>query len=135
MNEEKQPTVFHVTHWKAGSQWVYGILQACAPTRVVTPKVKVAHFYEDAILPGMIYPTVYAPYNRFDATLHPKGSVKNIGQAPSSEAPSRRTELLQFCGIETTGPDICCYSRFTGRIGFALFQSEGQSSFDLGECC
>lgn len=100
MNEEKQPTVFHVTHWKAGSQWVYGILQACAPTRVVTPKVKVAHFYEDAILPGMIYPTVYAPYNRFDATLHPKGSVKNVGQAPSSGAPSAEQNYYNFVALK-----------------------------------
>ncbi|MFZ5855775.1 MAG: sulfotransferase domain-containing protein [Chloroflexota bacterium] len=65
MTQQNQPTVFHVTHWKAGSQWIYGVLQMCAPDRIVKPKVKVAHFYEDPILNGMIYPTVYVPHNRF----------------------------------------------------------------------
>ncbi len=66
------PTVFHVTHVKSGSQWVYNILEGCAPGRIVKPRVKVAQFYEDAILPGMIYPTVYVSQPRFEATLRPQ---------------------------------------------------------------
>lgn len=69
MLQQNQPTVFHVTHWKAGSQWVYGVLQMCAPNRIVKPKIKVAQFYEDPIQNGMIYPTVYVPYNRFSEKL------------------------------------------------------------------
>jgi lipopolysaccharide transport system ATP-binding protein len=71
MTASQQPTIFHVTHWKAGSQWVYGILEACAPARIVKPKVKVAHFFEDPIIPGMIYPTVYTARNRFRSVLWP----------------------------------------------------------------
>jgi lipopolysaccharide transport system ATP-binding protein len=67
-----EPTVFHVTHVKSGSQWVYQILNECAPERIVKPRVKVAQFYEDAIQPGMIYPTVYAPRDRFESTLWPR---------------------------------------------------------------
>ena len=66
-----EPTVFHITHVKSGSQWVYQILNECAPARIVKPRVQVAQFYEDAILPGMIYPTVYAPRDRFESTLWP----------------------------------------------------------------
>ena len=67
-----EPTVFHVTHVKSGSQWVYQILNECAPARIVKPRVQVAQFYEDAILPGMIYPTIYAPRDRFESTLWPR---------------------------------------------------------------
>lgn len=65
------PTVFHVTHVKSGSQWVYQILNECASDRIVKPRVRVAQFYEDPIQPGMIYPTVYAPRGRFESTLWP----------------------------------------------------------------
>lgn len=65
-------TVFHITHVKSGSQWVYKILDECAPERIVQPKVKVAQFYDEPIRPGMIYPTVYVPRDRFEATLRPR---------------------------------------------------------------
>lgn len=67
-----EPTVFHITHVKSGSQWVYQVLSECAPTRIIKPRVKVAQFYEDAIVPGMIYPTVYVPRDRFESTLRPR---------------------------------------------------------------
>jgi Sulfotransferase domain len=73
MTNESQATIFHVTHWKAGSQWVYGILAACAPKRIVVPKVKIAHFYEDAIVRGRIYPTVYVPHDKFTSVLSTQG--------------------------------------------------------------
>ncbi|MBI5934065.1 MAG: sulfotransferase domain-containing protein [Chloroflexi bacterium] len=66
-----EPTIFHVTHVKSGSQWVYQILNECAPERIVKPRVQVAQFYDDPIQPGMIYPTVYAPRDRFESTLWP----------------------------------------------------------------
>jgi hypothetical protein len=73
MTNESQATIFHVTHWKAGSQWVYGVLAACAPERIVTPKVKIAHFYEDALVRGKIYPTVYVPHDKFQSVLGAQG--------------------------------------------------------------
>ena len=77
------PTVFHVTHVKSGSQWVYNILEGCAPGRIVKPRVKVAQFYEDAILPGMIYPTVYVSQSRFEATLRPQNHPASDHQSNS----------------------------------------------------
>ena len=79
------PTVFHVTHVKSGSQWVYNILEECAPERIVKPRVKVAQFYEDAIQPGMIYPTVYVPQPRFEATLRPTTRPAADHQSDSPE--------------------------------------------------
>jgi hypothetical protein len=70
------PTIFHVTHWKAGSQWVYAILNAVAAERIVTPEVEVSHFLKDPIIPGMIYPTVYVPREDFEAIPVPENHIK-----------------------------------------------------------
>lgn len=78
-----RPTVFHITHVKSGSQWVYQILNECAPSRIVEPKVKVAQFYEGPIQPGMIYPTVYAPRDRFESTLWPR--TKPEADSPAAQ--------------------------------------------------
>lgn len=59
-------TVFHITHHKAGSQWIYGILRRLAPGLVVPAKVGVAHFREDPILQGRVYPTIYVPRDEFE---------------------------------------------------------------------
>lgn len=53
------PTVFHVTHNKAGSQWVYQVLDACAPGRVVPPLAELRQVLEGPIRPGGIYPAIY----------------------------------------------------------------------------
>jgi hypothetical protein len=66
------PTVFHLTQYKAGSQWIYHILKRCAPERVVTPKLEVAHGIKDPILAGHIYPTVYLTKEKFDQIKNPR---------------------------------------------------------------
>src|SRR4051794_19473514 len=38
------PAVLHVTHYKAGSQWLHKILHACVPDRIVPPRVDQAAF-------------------------------------------------------------------------------------------
>lgn len=65
VDDDKPITFFHITHWKAGSQWIYKILQQCAPERIITPKNNSAHFLEDPILPGKVYPTVYITPQEF----------------------------------------------------------------------
>jgi lipopolysaccharide transport system ATP-binding protein len=56
---DPMPPVFHVTHWKAGSQWIYGILRQCVPDRIVEPKLAEAHVRFSAIRRGRVYPTTY----------------------------------------------------------------------------
>ncbi len=70
-----QPTVFHITHRKAGSQWVAEILKQCAPSRFVTPKEFAGHFYDTPIKSGSIYAAVYAAKHDFDAVI-------NLGSFP-----------------------------------------------------
>src|ERR1700688_2363844 len=59
------PTIFHITVYKAGSQWIYNILLQCVPDRLVRPKLDSAQFVVDDIIPGKIYPTVYLPRTLF----------------------------------------------------------------------
>lgn len=93
----QQPTVFHLTHWKAGSQWVLGVLSGCAPQRIVMPKVGIAQFYEDPIVPSAVYPTIYVPRPRYQATLFPE-----LDLDPQSYQPS-----------PTDGPDVKNWYNFS----------------------
>jgi hypothetical protein len=68
-----QPTVFHITHWKAGSQWVAEVLKHCAPDRFVPQKIRIGQFLEDSIKPGGVYPSVYVPRSLFRLALSPSG--------------------------------------------------------------
>jgi Sulfotransferase domain len=60
-----KPSVFHVTHWKAGSQWVRALLKAADPDRLVPGKDSPSWFFHDPIVPGGIYTPVYATYQQF----------------------------------------------------------------------
>jgi len=71
-------TIFHVTHWKAGSQWIYQILQHCAPDRIVEPQVGESQFLHHPLQAGKIYPTVYVTKQQFDQVLKPEGSRRFV---------------------------------------------------------
>jgi sulfotransferase family protein len=60
------PAILHVTHWKAGSQWIYKILNRCCRERVIAPRERFTHLLEVPPRPGLIYPTVYATRQELD---------------------------------------------------------------------
>ena len=74
---EDLPTIFHVTHWKAGSQWINKILNRCVGERVVFAEPGAAQLLKRPIFPGRVYTTCYVtrelfhrvhlpePWNRF----------------------------------------------------------------------
>ena len=76
------PTVFHITHHKAGSQWINRILHTLAYNRLVLPEVREGvqnvQFLEKPIRPGMIYPTVYVTREEFESVPLPKESRRFI---------------------------------------------------------
>ena len=72
------PTVFHVTHHKAGSQWIHRILLPLANERLVPPEVDNAKFLERPIEPGKVYPTVYVTRQQFDTVRVPPGSRRFV---------------------------------------------------------
>ena len=69
--DEKLPTIFHLTHWKAGSQWVREILYHSSPDRIVSQEPRIAQILEKPIKPSAIYPAVYLPRDEFEAVIKP----------------------------------------------------------------
>ncbi len=65
-------SVFHITHHKAGSQWVNRILHALVPERVIEPQVFNGHFLSKPIEPGKVYPTLYLTREQFESVRIPE---------------------------------------------------------------
>jgi sulfotransferase family protein len=72
------PSIFHITHLKAGSQWVAEILKQSAPERFVPAKIVDPHamqgyglpsFYVEPFARGNIYGTVYLTREEFQKTV------------------------------------------------------------------
>jgi lipopolysaccharide transport system ATP-binding protein len=66
-----EPTVFHLTHYKAGSQWIYRLLQALVPDRVVAPDALHRQFLERPVVAGKVYPTLYLTREQFESVPRP----------------------------------------------------------------
>ncbi|MEZ4549815.1 MAG: hypothetical protein R2874_04870 [Desulfobacterales bacterium] len=50
---ESWPTVFHITHYKSGSQWVLAVLNEVAENRIIAPQVGAAHVTDQPMMAGM----------------------------------------------------------------------------------
>jgi lipopolysaccharide transport system ATP-binding protein len=76
------PTVFHVTHFKAGSQWVNRILQTLAYDRIVLPEVEGqrinVQYLDRPIQGGKVYPTVYVTRDEFESVNLPPNSRRFV---------------------------------------------------------
>jgi lipopolysaccharide transport system ATP-binding protein len=72
------PTIFHITHPKAGSQWIHGILRRLEGDRVVRPTPGVGHVLDRPLEPGLIYPAVYLDRERFEELQIPAGSRRFV---------------------------------------------------------
>ncbi len=66
------PAVFHITHHKAGSQWVLRILHGLVHERYVQPEVECSHFLNKPLVTSGIYPTVYVTREQFESVQLPK---------------------------------------------------------------
>jgi lipopolysaccharide transport system ATP-binding protein len=76
LNQDPTATVFHLTHHKAGSQWVRRVLAEAAPTRIMLPRTpRLSGVVDRVVLPGMIYPTVYLTREEFGRVRRPDGSI------------------------------------------------------------
>jgi SAM-dependent methyltransferase len=74
------PAIFHVTHWKAGSQWVSKILSELASERIVPTKLdsSLGQFLHETLLDGGIYPTVYVTREQFNSVALPESYRKFV---------------------------------------------------------
>lgn len=76
--DERQPTIFHVTHWKAGSQWLHKILREVALERVVAPQLDEKQFMDTPLVRGAVYPTVYVTREQFYSVALPQNYRKFV---------------------------------------------------------
>ena len=53
------PTLFHITHQKAGSQWILAVLEDLVPERIIKPQLFNRQFFEEFVSKGSVYPTLY----------------------------------------------------------------------------
>jgi hypothetical protein len=74
------PVVLHITHHKAGSQWVANLLRHCvAASRWVKPRPRSEHFSVDALVPGAVIPTIYWPRDQVEAvTSGYRGPIRRV---------------------------------------------------------
>jgi lipopolysaccharide transport system ATP-binding protein len=72
------PTIFHVTHWKAGSQWINKILNRCVGDRVVFAQPEAAQFLRKPLLEGRVYTTCYLTRDQFYSVPLPEPSHRFI---------------------------------------------------------
>jgi Sulfotransferase domain len=66
------PTIFHLTHYKAGSQWIYHFLRLCLPHRIVEPDSANSTFLSKPLLQSYVYPTLYLCRETFFSRPLPK---------------------------------------------------------------
>jgi lipopolysaccharide transport system ATP-binding protein len=66
------PTIFHVTHWKAGSQWLNKIINRCAGDRVVFADADTGQLLSRPLLPGRVYTTCYVTCQEFHSVSLPE---------------------------------------------------------------
>ena len=61
--------IFHVTHWKAGSQWVRKVLREAAPRRIIKTSGDISWFAANPVVEGGVYSPVYVSHDRFRAAI------------------------------------------------------------------
>jgi len=61
--------IFHVTHWKAGSQWVRAVLNSAAPRRMIYTSGNPEWFAANPPVEGAVYSPVYSDHVRFRASI------------------------------------------------------------------
>ncbi len=70
----EETTVFHITHYKAGSRWVFRILKRCVGERLLQVKAGREEVLEDRIVPGRVYSACYLSKEEFDSIDTPPDS-------------------------------------------------------------
>ena len=74
MRYYEEMTVFHVTHYKAGSRWIHRILRRCVGDRLVPVQADRREFMEDPIEPGRVYSACYASRTELEGLRKPADS-------------------------------------------------------------
>ena len=71
-------TVLHVTHYKAGSQWVRRILEELAQPWIVVPRADSSQFLAEPIVGTAVYPTLYLTREQVESVSLPANSRRFV---------------------------------------------------------
>lgn len=71
-------TVFHVTHYKAGSRWVHRILKRCVNERLLSVQADHKELLEDPIEPGRVYSSCYVTRDKLESVEVPPDSRRFV---------------------------------------------------------
>jgi lipopolysaccharide transport system ATP-binding protein len=71
-------TVFHVTHYKAGSRWIHRILKRCVRERLLAVQADRKELLEEPIEPGRVYSACYVTKDEFDGLETPPDSKRFV---------------------------------------------------------
>ncbi len=74
----EHPAIFHITHHKAGSQWILAILRRIARPMVVDPDWEHDYLRREPLSQGKIYPTAYLSRPEFEALDLPEKWIRFI---------------------------------------------------------
>jgi len=76
------PAVFHITHQKAGSQWILAVLRDLSGDRFMEndpePQYAENRFFQEFALEGKVYPTLYLDRSEFESIDIPANSRRFI---------------------------------------------------------
>lgn len=64
----------HVTHWKAGSQWIRGILEDLFGAAAEDPTADATHVFRSPPEAGKVYPCLYLCKHEFECLNRPLGT-------------------------------------------------------------
>jgi hypothetical protein len=70
----EETTVFHVTHYKAGSRWLFRILKGCVGERLLQVRAERRELLEEPIEPGRVYSACYLTRDEFESIDRPPDS-------------------------------------------------------------
>ncbi len=72
------PAVFHITHHKAGSQWIAAILRRTARPIVADPGGRTDYVRDEQLEEGRVYPAVYLTRQEFEALDLPERWIRFV---------------------------------------------------------
>ena len=78
MSVAEDPTVFHITHYKAGSRWIHRILKRCVGERLLAVQADRRELLEEPIHRGRVYSACYVTKPEFDALEVPSDSRRFV---------------------------------------------------------
>src|ERR1043166_987710 len=73
-----QPTLLHITHWKAGSQWIKKGLFSLYSNRIVTELPDNAEFLTQPVVPGAVFTPLYISKWQYDSVQVPEGTARFV---------------------------------------------------------